>query len=203
MKKFNGYNEAKKAAQYTGGRLPAGAYVCKIMGVRYEEHDDMLDVIVLQFDITEGDQAEYFKNQYANNIDENKKWKGTARIYCPSDDGTEKDAWTKKSFARWTNAFEDSNHGYTWDWDEDKWKDKFVGIIFGETGTVINGKEVVYTGPRTACSVEDARTGKYWDGFTQFKAKNGYTGNQQSTSVKTDANGFMDIPSGTDDEIPF
>ena len=38
MKSFSGYDDAKKAAQNTSGaKLPAGAYVCKIMGVRYEE----------------------------------------------------------------------------------------------------------------------------------------------------------------------
>ena len=38
MKQFQGYDEAKKAAQYSGGaKLPAGAYVCNIIGVKPEE----------------------------------------------------------------------------------------------------------------------------------------------------------------------
>ena len=63
MKKFSNYDDAKKAAQNTGGaKLPAGAYVCKIMGVRYEEgQDGKSDVLVLQFDITEGEQKDFFK----------------------------------------------------------------------------------------------------------------------------------------------
>lgn len=202
MKQFKGYAEAKKAAQYTGGRLPAGSYVCKIMNIRPESYD-WGDVIVVQFDITEGEQADFFKKQYDNNSDENKKWKGTARINVPTDDGSEKDGWTKKNFARWTDAIEKSNPGYEWDWDEMKWKGKAVGIIFGDTGNVINGKEILYTEVRTACSVEDARNGNVWSGYFNLKARNGYTGAGSKNSVKENASGFMEIPEGTEDEIPF
>jgi hypothetical protein len=34
-----------------------------------------------------------------------------------------------------------------------------IGIVFDETGTVIEGKEVVYTEPRYPVSVEAVRTG--------------------------------------------
>ena len=61
---------------------------------------------------------------FESNTSEDKKWKGKATIYCPKDDGSEKDEWTRKNFARWTNAFEDSNPGYKWDWDEKKLKGK-------------------------------------------------------------------------------
>lgn len=200
MKKFNGYEDAKKAAEYTGSeKLPAGGYVCNVMGVRYDTFD-WGDVIVLQFDIAEGEYKGFFKKQYDANTSDDKKYKGTARINVPKDDGSEKDGWTKNAFARWTNAFEKSNPGYTWDWDETKWKGKTVGILFGETGTVIGGKSVKFTEARTACSVEDVKTNNFWDGYIKFKARDGYSENQLA---KTDSNGFMQIPDNAPEEIPF
>lgn len=201
MKQFNGYSEAKEAAQYTGGmKLPAGGYVCKVMAVRYEENS-WGDRIILQFDIVEGEQKEFFKKQYEANTQEDKKWKGIARINIPKDDGTEQDGWTKNNFARWTNAFEESNSGYTWDWYENKWKDKLVGIVFGETGTVIDGKEVVFTEARSADSVQNIRDGKFYE--QKFKAKNGWTGTKTNNATTGKETDFMSIADGAEEEIPF
>lgn len=199
MKAFSNYDEAKKQAQaQSGAKLPKGAYVCKIMGVRYEEgKDGKSDVLVLQFDITEGEQKDFFKKQYEANTSEDKKWKGTVRIYIPNDDGSEKDGWTKKSFAGWMDAFEKSNSGYSWNWDEQTLKNKFVGIVFGETGTVIDGKNVVYTEARFGIDVEKVRSGKAPE--AKFKAKNGY-GNLNAAPNDDD---FMAIPDGVEKEIPF
>lgn len=201
MKAFNNYNEAAKAASYQGGeKLPAGAYVCKVKGVRYEDGTNgNSDRIAIQFDIAEGDYKDFFKNQYENNTNEDKKYKGIVRIYVPVDDGSEKDDWTKRSFAGWTTSFEASNKGYAWDWDESKWKNKLVGIVFGETGTVIEGKERVYTEARFAIPVDDVRSGKAPQ--AKFKAKNGY-GSNPSAAAPSDTS-FMNIPDSLEEEIPF
>ena len=201
MKKFQGYDKAKEAAQRQGGgRLPKGAYVCKILGVKYEEgKGGTNDFIKVQFDVTEGEYAGFFKKQYEENTSDDKKFKGQTTIWVPADDGSEKDGYTKNTFAKWTNAFEESNEGYSWDWDEKKWKDKAVGIVFGETGTVIEGKEIVYTDARYPVAVEKVRSGKA--GEAKFKAKNGYTGKGGSADSK--ANDFVNLPEGIDEELPF
>lgn len=203
MKKFNGYDAAKEAAQFVpGAKLPVGGYVCKIMGVRYTNGENgNSDMITLQFDIVEGEHKDFFKKKYEAENSEDKKWKGTVRIYCPKDDGTERDGWTKNNFARWTNAFEESNSGYAWDWDETKWKDKLIGIVFGETGTVIDGKEVTYTEPRSADSVQNIRDGKFYE--QKFKAKNGWTGTQKNNATTSNAADFVSVPAGVEEEIPF
>lgn len=203
MKKFQGYDEAKKAAQSQGGsRLPKGAYVCKILGVKYEEgKGGTNDFLKVQFDIAEGEQKGFFKKQYDENTNEDKKFKGQTTVYVPADDGSEKDGWTKNTFAKWTNALEESNEGYKWDWDEKQWKDKLIGIVFGETGTVIEGKEIVYTDARYPVAVEKVRTGKA--GEAKFKAKNGYTGKGNSSNSATADSGFLNLPEGIDEELPF
>ena len=198
MKAFNGFDDAKKQAQITGSaKLPAGAYICKIMGVRYEEgQEGKSDMIVLQFDISEGEYKNFFKKQYDTNQNEDKKWKGIVRVYVPNDDGSEKDGWTKRSFAGWIDAIEKSNPGYAWDWNEAKLKGKTVGIVFGETGTVIDGKEVKYTEARFGIDIERVKNGTAPVG--KFKAKNGYG----KGLPKEDDDGFMTVPTMIED-IPF
>lgn len=203
MKAFNGYDAAKESAKRQGGeRLPVGAYVCEIKNVQYvageNGNSDRIDVL---FDIVEGEHKDFFKNQYENNTAEDRKWKGRKSIYVPKDDGTEKDEWTKNTFAKWTNAFEDSNDGYKWNWKEDKWKGLKVGIIFGETGTVIEGREILYTEPRFATSVQKVRDGSAPK--AKFVSKNGYGSGSDKTSSKSDSDEFMNIPENSDEEIPF
>ena len=203
MQKFGGYDDAKKQAQASGtSKLPAGGYVCKVIGVKYNNgQEGYSDFIEIQFEIAEGDFKGFFQKQYEANTNEDKKYKGRTKIYIPTDDGSERDGWTKRSFAGWTNAFEESNEGYSWDWDEKKWKGKLVGIVFGETGTVISGREVVYTEARFAVAADRIRSGNY--PAAKFKAKEGYTGNGASEPSTSSSDGFVNIPDGVVEELPF
>lgn len=207
MKKFNGYSEAKKAASYSNEKLPEGAYICKVLNVKYHESNDSSkgDMIELSFDIAEGEYKEFFKRQYQNNQNEDKKWKGRVYIYCPLDDGSERDGWTKTAFAKWTNSLEESNNGYVWDWDEQKWTNKIVGIVFGKTGTVIDGKEIVYTEARFPVAISEVKNGKA--PVAKFKAKNGYTGRQAESGASGSAQPATTDPWQTvdseDDGLPF
>ena len=69
MKSFNGFEDAQKSARYTGGaKLPKGAYVAKIMNVRYEKgENNTSDRILVQFDIVEGEHKDFFKKAYEAN----------------------------------------------------------------------------------------------------------------------------------------
>ena len=200
MKKFKGYEEARKNANFAGSsKLPVGGYVAKIQDVKYEEgKDGNSDRIMLAYDIEEGDYAGFFKKQYEENTNEDKKWKGKTAIYVPRDDGSEKDEWTQNTFAKWTAAFEESNDGYKWDWQEKKWKGLLIGVVYGEVGTVIDGKEIVYTECRFPVSVKKVRDNDC--PVPRFKKNNGYTGNGADPKS---ANDFVSIPEGSEEEIPF
>lgn len=208
MKAFSNYDQAKENAKYEGGeRLPEGGYVCRILGTKYTgPQNGNSGFITMQFDIAEGDHAGFFQKQYENNTSEDKKFKGKVIIWEPKDDGTEQDGWTKNAFARWTNAIEDSNPGYIWDWDETKWKGKLVGILFGTTGTVIEGKEITYTEARTGTSIEKVRNGDYK--IPKFKKRNGYTGNGSSASNSDNnsdngSDDWMNVTGSVAEELPF
>lgn len=195
IKQFNGYDEAKKKAQSAGAaKLPAGVYVCKILGTKLD--GNMLKV---QFDVAEGEYKDFFQAQYKASKDENKKYKGMTTVWLPKDDGSEDDARTKSNFAKWTTSIEESNDGYVWDWDETKWKGKLVGICYGEVGRVINGKSVRFNECRWPVSVGAVKAGRAkTPGFYAYK---GYTeASNTNTSTTTD---FMKIPDEIDEEIPF
>lgn len=201
INQFKDYDKAKEEAKKQPlGRLPKGPYICEILGVKLETiktDKGEKQIIKVQFDIAEGEYAKFFRNQFEANKSDNKKYKGQTTVYIPLDDGTQEDGWTKNTFAKWTNALEESNEGYTWDWDESKWRNKKIGLVFGETGTVIDGKEIVYTECRYPVSVEAVKTGKA--GEAKFKAKNGY-GEHKTSDGATD---FVNVPDGIEEELPF
>ena len=115
MKKLNGYETAQ--AYFEQERLPVGGYVLKILDVKYQENS-WGDVILLSFDIEEGEYKGFFANNYRAQTQEDKKWKGTYRLRVPKDDGSEQDNWTMRRFKTVISAFEESNSGYHWNWDE-------------------------------------------------------------------------------------
>ena len=202
MKSFNGYDEAKKEAQVSASaKLPVGAYVCKVQEVKLEEFD-WGSRLVVAFDVAEGEYKGFFGKQFEENTSEDKKWKGKVPIYVPKDDGSDKDKITKRSFASWIDAFEKSNKGYAWDWDETKLKNKIVGIVFGETGTNIEGKDVVYTEARFGVDAQLVRDGKAPS--AKFKAKNGYKGSGGDDNGNSGSDdGFMKITAGSKEDMPF
>ena len=209
MKAFSNYEQAKENAKYEGGeKLPEGGYVCRISDTKYTNpQNGNSGYITMEFDIAEGEHAGFFQKQYEANTSEDRKFKGKVIIWEPKDDGTEQDGWTKNAFAKWTNAIEDSNPGYSWDWDETKWKGKLVGILFGTTGTVIDGKEITYTEARTAVSVEKVRSGDYK--IPKFKSKNGYTGKgnvpagNSGNSGNSGSDDWMNVTETDMEQLPF
>ena len=92
MKAFNGY-KAEKAA--TREQLPVGGYVAKILDAE-EVTYTWGSVLVISFDIAEGEHAGFWKKDYQNQTGEDKKWRGTYRLTIPADDGSEKDEWSKR-----------------------------------------------------------------------------------------------------------
>lgn len=189
MKKFNGF-EAKKSA----GReqLPAGGYVAKIMAAE-EVHYDWGDVLLISFDIAEGQYQGFFASDYKSQDKEDKKWRGTYRARIPADDGSEKDEWTKRSFGNTIWAVEDSNNGYHWDWNESSLKGKTVGVLYRNKEWEMNGN----TGWTTECcafaSASDVRDGK----FKMPKDK------PLKKSDSTAASAFSTFSASDDEELPF
>lgn len=171
------------------------AYVCKILSAKESNYDwgSRLEIAV---DITEGDYKDFYKQKFEANTNEDKKWPGVVRLPIPKDDGSERDAWTMTSFNTNIVAIEDSNPGFTWDWDETKLKGKQIGLVLRNKEYSFNGRSGWYSEPFKFITVENARAGK----FRKPKDKP-LPNNSAPASAPSDPSGF--INAGVDDDIPF
>lgn len=199
MKPIANFEEAKKEAASLGEnlpKLPVGAYVLKVLNVRYETGTDgRSDKIILMYDIKEGEQKGYFKKRFEATNDENKKWKGIFNIYIPKDDGTSSE-WANKNFARIINHFEGSNKGFTWAWNEQELKGKLIGGVFGEVQKVIEGTERCWVEMRWTDYVSNVKEGRANIPPRKVVA-------DTTSSAPTTDTGFMDMPAGATADIPF
>lgn len=207
IKKFADYETTKA---YTGDAfgLPAGGYICKIIGAKVEDYS-WGQVIAIAFDINEGDQKDFYKKQFDANTSEDRKWKGTYRLNVPKDDGSQQDAWTKRRFKTFTDALEESNSGYHFDWDETKFKGKLFGATFAETFYRVKdtGNCGTYTAVYDIVPAEKIRKNafrKIPDLYVPKKLVNDYNAWKAGKSENKPGNdGFMNIPEGVDEEVPF
>ena len=141
MKKPSNWNDVKAAGERV--KLPAGGYEAKIINakvVNYDGSNGSYERLEIAVDITAGEYKDYYKQDFDSNTRDDKKWRGVARFYVPTDDGSEKDEYTKSVLKSVTDALEDSNKGYHWDWDETKLKGLKVGILVRDKEYEIDGK---------------------------------------------------------------
>lgn len=191
---IRGYNNYSAKKSVSREPLPAGGYVCRILDVKIQNYT-WGDVIVLSLDVVEGQYKDFFRKDYQAQSGEDKKWRGTLRLNIPKDDGSEKDAWTKRTFENAMWAFEASNNGYHFDWDEQKLKNLLVGVLYRNKEWEMNGNRGWTTESCAATSVEDIRSGNYKmpkDKPLSASANPAAAGGYQS---------FASI--GDDDELPF
>ena len=155
IRRPNNWNEVKEFSDRQ--KLPLGAYVCKVKraAVQANEFGEQLCIV---FDIVEGEFSGFFNDDFKNNNSENKKWKGVLRIFIPKDDGSEKDEWTKRSFKGMVTAFEKSNPGYKWNWDEASLTGKLIGILFRNEEWEYDGKTGWTVRPFRAISIDSVRS---------------------------------------------
>ena len=164
MKPVIGYTEAKATNFNSSERLPVGGYILKILDVK-EENYQWGDVIVLRFDIAEGEHKNFFDKQYKSMPDEFKKWKGTYRLNVPEQKGSTEDDIKKYNrslgfYKAQIEAFEKSNNikiDASKEWDTNVLKNKLVGAVFGNKEWEIDGKTGWYTNCDHLISVQDIR----------------------------------------------
>ena len=198
MKKLNGYEAAQVYSEQE--RLPAGGYVLKILDVKYQENN-WGDVILLSFDIAEGEYKDFYAANYRAQNQEDKKWKGAYRLRVPKDDGSEQDSWTMRRFKTVISNFEESNSGYHWNWDEQTLKGKAIGALFNNKEYEFGCRHGFFTNCHSLVTAEKIRSGKFKipaDTLLKEKEDNGYP-----TGSTPAGDGFMNIPDGIDEELPF
>ena len=163
MKPFADYETIQAAGEFE--KLPKGAYEVRIEQAKvttYTGKDGTpFEKLEIAFDIDKGEYAGYYRRKLEAQRQEDKKWKGVLRILVPKDDGSEDDNWKKRKFKAITQAIEDSNPGYHWDWNESGLKGKIVGCIFQWKEWAYNGKSGWFANPCNFIDVAKVRSGEF------------------------------------------
>lgn len=148
--------------------LEAGGYICKIISAKEEESKNGNRMLVVAFDIAQGEHENYFQRKFdenkKNNTDVNKiiKWSnnGVHRVMILDKDGN-----CNKFFKGFITTIENSNSNYNFKkakFDEKTLKDKLFGGIFGEEEYQANDGSIKKTVKlRWIRAVETIEDGKY------------------------------------------
>lgn len=191
MKPFKDYE--KTATLKDTPKLPAGGYVAKIMGAEEVDYGNYRKLLI-SVDITEGEYAGYYAENYRNNPMIDRKWKGVVRISIPNDDGSEPDNFSKRLFKTTIDAVENSNPGYHWGWDENTLKDKIIGLLVRLKEWEYDGKHGWAPECFKLIDVNLIRSGKFT--VPEDKPLNGNSSASSSGSAASDA-------VSVDDDLPF
>lgn len=195
IKRFGDYEQVKGYGDYE--RLPKGGYVLVIKAAQLMQNS-MGEYIKVSADIYEGEYIQFFTREYKAQQSEDKKWHCNYLLNVPKDDGSEQDGWTKRKFKTFTEALEDSNEGYHFDWDERRFKGLLIGGLFNEREYEgRNGDIRRATNWGGVCAVSKIREGNYKLPADKLLNK-GY-----SATAPASSDGFMSIPDGDDEELPF
>lgn len=195
--KPQGYDEAPA---YTGEsmQLPAGCYICQILGVKQEEYMGH-DRFIMQFDIAEGEYTDFYQKQYkqAKQSDQNAKYKGEYRQNM-SGQGV-------PFFKGLITSIERSNPGFVFPFDQTGNEKMLAGKKFGavmgrEEFLTADGKKRMATKIFQIRSVEGLKDAKVPEDRL-LQDEPGGTGSYGAPAPGSD--GFINIPDGIDEELPF
>lgn len=123
MEKVNGYEEAQ-ALTGEFETLEAGGYICKIINAEEEKSSTGKRMLVITFDIADGEHKDFYKRKFESDTRLDKKWQG---IYRQMLDGEKAAGYLKGLMT----SLEASNPSFKWNWDESKLKGLLFGGLFG------------------------------------------------------------------------
>lgn len=202
IKMPHNWNEVKEVSDRA--KLPLGAYVCQVKQCRVQDNDYGSQLAIL-FDISEGEYKGFFADEFAANQQQDKKWKGVLRVWLPKDDGSEKDEFTKSILKGMVTAFENSNLGYAWNWNEKSLEGKQIGILFRNEEWEYDGKSGWAVRPFRAISISSVREEKYTLPKDKPLANKSGAASYQAPAPSylppSDVNGYVKVDD--DDELPF
>lgn len=193
IKRFGDYEKTQAYGDYEV--LPKDGYVVKILGAEVCSNSKG-QYVKISCDIAEGEYTGFYAKEYKTQQSEDKKWHCNYLLNIPNDDGSKKDNWTKRRFKTFTEALEESNPGYHFDWDEQKFKGKIAGGLFNEREYKKNDGSIGRaTNLASFCKVDKIRSGDY-------KLPKDRVLNSNNPS-RTSSDDFMRVPDGADEEMPF
>lgn len=196
MQKPNNYDNTKASGEFTP--VTPGGHHLIIKKVEETKSKTDKEMIVVAFDMAPGDsQPNYFSKQFAEDIRPNKKWPRAGRQYILTEDA---DGNCSKSFKTFIHCVEASNNGFETQWGDKfaaQFKGKRIGGVFGLVENEYQGKVTKRCELRWFCQDDKA------DGAKVPDLKALPNTNKTIAAPQPDVNGFLDVPEGAEDEIPF
>lgn len=202
MQKPTGYDEAQASGEYV--KVELGGHYAQIKQVSEIKSKTGKDMIVVLFDFCPPDNQEgYFSQSYNNDTRTDKKWPFNGTKYIMIND-YEDPKKTSRQFKTFCTCVEKSNNCEI-QWGGSEWSKQFrgkkIGVVFGEEENEYDGRTFMRRVPKWFCSVENVAT----QSVPEPKYLNGKSATTRTaeTSANTTSDGFMAIPDGFDEEIPF
>lgn len=113
MEKISNWNEVEAKGMDDFKSLPIGAYECVIKEANVHKNEETgKETFRVAVDIASGDYKDYYQKRYDNNTNSNKKWDNNATRYLAFQGDN------AAYFKGFITCVENSNVGYTWNWDE-------------------------------------------------------------------------------------
>lgn len=188
-----GYDEVEAGGEYTPIELGGHKLVIKQIE---EIKKDNYSYLKVCFDTAQDDvQPYYYTQQYRNDTRDTKKWGGVATIFP-----TDREGRTSKTFKQFCTSIEKSNNSKI-QWGagfSDSIVGKTIGGIFGEEDYLSNGEKKTARKLFWWRSVEGIK-----DADIPKKRELKDDDYDKWADGKADADGFMQIPDGIDEELPF
>ena len=205
MNKPNAYDETQAGGEFIPVEL--GGHKMVIKSVTEMKSRTNKDMIKVEFDFAEDDkQPGYFSEQFANDIRPDKKWpnQATQYILVNGDDGN-----CTRNFKTFIACTEHSNTGFETKWGNaiqnwpSQFKGKKIGGVFGEQMDYYNDEEKKKRVLRWFVSLDKVADATIPD-MSETKAYKEYKQGGGMPNYGTPGDdGFMNIPDGIDEELPF
>lgn len=199
MQMPNNYQNTKASGEFTPIQL--GGHHLVIKQVEETTSKAGRPMLKIYFDFAKNDsQPGYMTTEYKNDIRPDKSWPHAGTQYILTED---QDGNCSKSFKTFMSCFERSNNcKAVWgDKFAAQFKNKAIGGVFGEVENEYNGKTTMRHELRWFCSDDSV------DGATipQPKMLSGHsqTLGASGTASKASSGPDVDVPEGTDEELPF
>jgi len=194
MQKPSGYDEAPVSGERTP--IEVGGHYCVIKQVTEKKSSTGKDMIVVVFDFCAPDkQKDYFMTAFKNDTRDNKKWPFAGTKYIMVNDYNDPKK-TSSQFKTFCTCVEKSNNTQIrWDLGGE-WGKQFVGkkigAVYGMEENEYDGRTFMRPVPKWFCSVEAVKDAHVPE--PKYLKRN----TAQSTET-----GFLNVPDGEMDEIPF
>ena len=200
MQKPNNYENTQAQGEFTPVELGGHKLIIKQVNETVSKKGKQM--IVVLFDLAPDDiQPGYFTKQFRDDIRPDKKWPNQATQYILTED---ENGDCSRSFKTFITCVEHSNSGFTTQWGdmfEKQFKNKKIGGVFGTQMDYYDGREREKRVLRWFISMDKVADAKIPEMSETQAYKNHINGYAPGSTPAGD--GFMNIPDGIDEELPF